>query len=29
VRGKRILRTSSYGHSPKFAKKVVINTAIE
>jgi hypothetical protein len=29
VRGIRILRTSPFGDSPKFAKKVVINTAIE
>jgi hypothetical protein len=26
---KRILRTSPFGHSRKFAKKIVINTAIE
>ena len=28
VRGKRILRTSPFGDSQKFAKKIVINTAI-
>src|SRR5215217_5319323 len=29
VRGIGILRTSPFGHSPKFAKEVVINTAFE
>jgi hypothetical protein len=29
VRGIGVLRTSPFGDSPKFAKKVVINTAIE
>jgi hypothetical protein len=29
LRGIEILRTSPFGHSRKFAKKVAINTAIE
>jgi hypothetical protein len=29
VRGSGILRTSPFGYSRKFAKKVVINTVIE
>jgi hypothetical protein len=29
VRGIEILRTSPFGDSPKLAKKVAINTAIE